>query len=295
MPRHRLAARFLLPQAPPERLSDRVLYGFLQPALGARTLVSSGPLLRAALVPGAMLAAFCFATALATHDGGAKGLLEDFYRTFALLAPLPSVLLGRYYARLAARARRELGFAEAQACLEPIAHSFKRLVKQAALVLIGMAPVKLALDLIPVVGPTLVKIVAAAWGLHWVVVDAFDAARTLRPGQTLAELETLALHAPQPWFTRLLARLARKLPLLGRPLARFAALCDRLAIPWREESALIESHPATMMGFALSTALLLATPALNLLFRPIIVVGAVHLLGQLEIAALSSAPKSQGG
>lgn len=147
----------------------------------------------------------------------------------ALLAPLPSVLLGRYYARLAARALSEFGFAEAQACLEPIAHSFKRLVKQAALVLIGIAPVKLALDLIPVVGPALITIVAAAWGLHWVVVDAFDAARTLRPGQTLAELEALALHAPQPWFTRLPARWARKLPLLGRPLARFAAFCDRLA------------------------------------------------------------------
>jgi uncharacterized protein involved in cysteine biosynthesis len=36
------------------------------------------------------------------------------------------------------------------------------------------------------------------------------------------------------------------------------------------------------VGFALSTAALLATPVLNLLFRPIILAGSSHLLGQLE-------------
>jgi hypothetical protein len=35
-------------------------------------------------------------------------------------------------------------------------------------------------------------------------------------------------------------------------------------------------------GFGLTTAALLATPVLNLFFRPIVLVGAVHVLGQIE-------------
>jgi uncharacterized protein involved in cysteine biosynthesis len=55
-------------------------------------------------------------------------------------------------------------------------------------------------------------------------------------------------------------------------------------MPWREEIALVEQHPALMIGFALSTAIILAVPILNLVFRPIVIVGATHVLGQLEIA-----------
>ena len=40
-----------------------------------------------------------------------------------------------------------------------------------------------------------------------------------------------------------------------------------------------------MLGFALSTAALLAIPILNLAFRPIVIIGAIHVLGQLERAA----------
>ena len=62
----------------------------------------------------------------------------------------------------------------------------------------------------------------------------------------------------------------------------FARLCDRLAMPWRGEIALVEAHPSIALGFAMSTATLLAIPVLNLLFRPIILVGSAHLLGHLE-------------
>jgi uncharacterized protein involved in cysteine biosynthesis len=44
----------------------------------------------------------------------------------------------------------------------------------------------------------------------------------------------------------------------------------------------MEQNRAVSLGFALSTAALLATPVLNLLFRPIILAGSSHLLGQLE-------------
>ncbi len=37
-----------------------------------------------------------------------------------------------------------------------------------------------------------------------------------------------------------------------------------------------------MLGFALSTAVLLAIPIVNLAFRPIVFIGAAHVLGQLE-------------
>ena len=35
-------------------------------------------------------------------------------------------------------------------------------------------------------------------------------------------------------------------------------------------------------GFALSTAALLALPVLNLAFRPIVIIAASHIIGQLE-------------
>jgi len=50
----------------------------------------------------------------------------------------------------------------------------------------------------------------------------------------------------------------------------------------RGEIERMESNRAVSLGFSLSTAALLATPVLNLLFRPIIIAGSSHLLGQLE-------------
>ena len=50
----------------------------------------------------------------------------------------------------------------------------------------------------------------------------------------------------------------------------------------RGEIALMESNRAASVGFGLATAVVLATPVLNLLFRPIIIAGSSHLLGQIE-------------
>jgi hypothetical protein len=266
---------------PPTAAFDRVVYGLTQPLLGLRMLATDRRLLEAALVPIGLLAAFCAATAA---FGGRGSFVHRFYTTFAVLAPLPSIVLAGHYARFAVAARHALGFSPAEPCVEPLRRTAMRAVKQAVLIALALAPISALLRLVPGVGWLLVQIAAGVWALHWVVVEAFDAARVLRPGQTLADLDAAALRIPQPWFVRWLVRAAHHVPIGGRLVHRFARLCDRLSLPWREEIALIEQHPALMLGFALSTAVTLVVPILNLAFRPIAIVGATHVLGQLEAA-----------
>jgi hypothetical protein len=281
---HKLAAGFVAaPSAPPDAHADRVVYGLAQPLLGARMLFADRALLRAALVPAGLLALFCAGVALLDPESwSVRGVLHRFYYTFAVLAPLPSVLLASHYARQAALARDKFGFGPVQPCIEPLGRAVKRMIAQALLVAIGLVPLSVALQIIPFVGALLLRAAVAVWALHWIVVDAFDSARVLQPGQTLADLDRLAEEAPRPWFVRLLGEAGERIPGLGRLLGWFGRWCDRLARPWREEIVLVERHPSLMLGFALSTALLVATPVLNLLFRPIVLIGAAHVLGRLE-------------
>jgi hypothetical protein len=273
------------PRPPPAATFDQVVYGLNQPLLGARMLATHRNLLEMAMVPVAVVAAACAVAALL---GDGDSFLRRFYTTFAVLAPLPSIVFASHYARLAARARHAFGFSRVEPCIEPLRRSLGRAVKQAILIAIALAPVTALLQLVPGLGWLVVKVVAAAWALHWVVVDAFDSARVLRPGQTLADLDAAALRVAPPWFVRWLFRAADQVPIGGRLVRRFARLCDRLSLPWREEIALVEEHPALMLGFALSTAVTLAVPVLNLVFRPIVIIGASHVLGQLEAAGAPS-------
>lgn len=266
---------------PPRAHGPRLVYGLVQPLLGARLLVTDRELLVAALVPAGLLAGFCAVVALAEAHN-VEGGLRTFYTTFALLAPLPSVILAHHYARLAVLARRKLGFGPAEPCLESLRTMIKRAIKQTILVAIALAPAIALVKALPLVGRPIVQVIGAAWALHWIVVDAFDSARFLRPGQTVADLDAHAEHIRQPWFVRGFNALADRLPIGKRILRRFARFCDRMAMPWREEIALVEDHPSLMLGFALSTAAFLAVPVVNLLFRPIVQIGAAHVLGQLE-------------
>jgi len=294
---HKVAAQSVAaPTAPPDAHADRAVYGLMQPLLGARMLFSDGELLKAALVPAGLLAAFCAAIALIDPVSWSfGGVVRRFYQTFAVMAPLPSVLLARHYARLAAVARHKFGFGPVEPCIEPFGRSLSRMIKQAVLVAIGLVPLTIVLHMVPILGSLVARVVVAVWALHWIVVDAFDSARVLQPGQTLKDLDVLADKAPRPWFVRLLGE-GEPLPVVGRILVRFARWLDKLARPWREEIAMVEEHPSLMIGFALSTAALVATPVLNLLFRPIVLIGAAHVLGRLEQphgpAQLTSAPSS---
>lgn len=280
------------PRPPPVARPDRVVYGLTQPLLGIRMLITHRGLLAAALIPVGVVAAFCAVVAVL---GDGDDFLHDFYTTFAVLAPLPSIVFAAHYARLAVAARHAFGFPRAEPCIEPLRRNLGRAVKQAVLIAIALAPVSALLKLVPGTGWLLVQIVAAAWALHWVVVEAFDAARVLHPGETLAELDAAALRIQPPWYVRWLFRAADAVPVGNRLLRRFARLCDRLSMPWREEIALVEDHPALLLGFALSTAALLAIPVLNLAFRPIVIIAAVHILGQLQAGAASDVAARAGG
>ncbi|MDB4964341.1 MAG: hypothetical protein JWN44_30 [Myxococcales bacterium] len=280
---HKMAAGYVAaPSAPPDAHADRVVYGLMQPLLGARMLFTHRELLEAALVPAALLAMFCACVALIDPPSWTfGGIVRRFYHVFAVLAPLPSFLLARHYARLAATARNKFGFGPVEPAIESMRRALGRVVKQTVLVAVGVIPVTAVLHFIPVLGGILIQVVVAVWALHWVVVDAFDSARVLRPGETVADLDAMADKTPQPWFVRLCAE-GETLPVVGRILRRFARWLDKLSRPWREEIAMIELHPSLMIGFALSTVALLATPVLNLLFRPIVIIGASHVLGRLE-------------
>jgi hypothetical protein len=293
---------YSLTRQPPPPTSDvlgSAAYGAAQPILGMRILAADAELLREAFIPAGWLALFCAVIAALGAGPGDPGLLTKrggsllafaaaFYKIFAALAVAPPILFANHYARLAAQVRYQLGFGACAPREASLWFFAKRSAQSVILVAFAVAPFYL-LERAPIVGHATVALLGL-WGLHWVVVDALDDARVLLPGETLKSAEAAAAqNAPQPWFVRAFLRAARALstvPIAGRPLAflvrAFARVCDRLAVPFREEIALLEQHRALGLGFAVATSALLAIPGLNLLFRPIIIVAASHLLGHLE-------------
>ncbi len=261
---------------------DRILYGLAQPVLGGRIIVRDRELLKSALYPPLLLGVFCAGVAL-LGEGINPGFFRRFYRVFAVLAPLPSIIFARHYARLAATAHRKLGFGDCEPRLESIGRAIRRAVYQAILIAIAAGPAIALLRITPLLGRYLARVAAALWALHWVVIDAFDDARILEAGESLADVDAKNKAAPTPWFVRCFNWLADRLPPGFRRLTRsFARFCDKLSLEWREELALAEGHPSLVAGFGVMTAALLATPVLNLFFRPIIIVASVHLLGQVS-------------
>jgi uncharacterized protein involved in cysteine biosynthesis len=259
---------------------------------GARFIARDRELLNAALLPVILLAAFCAAAALLRSPNSAGRFLVRFYTTFAVLAPLPSIVFARHYARLAATARCKLGLGDCQPVLETLRRAIRRAIYQAILVAVGAIPLIGLLRLIPAFGGV-ARLAAALWALHWVVIGAFDDARVLEPGETLADMDAKNAASPKAWFVRCFLWLADRLPIIGGPLRWFSRRCDRLSVEWREEMEIAESHPVLVSGFGLTTAALLATPVLNLFFRPIIIVASVHLLGHISREAAAEPQSTQ--
>jgi hypothetical protein len=271
-------------QAPPVGQKEQVVYGFAQPILGARVLLSDPELLKEALYPAGLLAAACalYAT-FGTDAPGWMGWFKTFYKAFAALAPLPSFFFANHYARLAAMIRWRMGFGACGPREMPWRLLGGRMIRQALIVAVGVAPLLLLTRVLPGIGDVLSGVVLGIWSLHWVVADAFDDAQVCLPGESLKESIQRDRNAPKPWFVRIVERVAAPLPGIFRgPLRLFARLCDKLAMDSRGEIEKMETNRAVSVGFSLSTAALLFTPVLNLLFRPIIIAGSSHLLGQLE-------------
>lgn len=81
-----------------------------------------------------------------------RRFLHRFYTAFAVLAPLPSIVLAGHYARLVVQARHALGFSRAEPCIEPLRRNLQRAVKQAILIAGAVAPISRFLHLMPGVG-----------------------------------------------------------------------------------------------------------------------------------------------
>ena len=259
---------------------ERALYGLGQPVLGLHALVKNPELLAESLKPALLLGCFCAFVALFDSDERPSFPLR-FYAAFVFLAPVPSILFANYYARLAASAHTRLGLGPCEPRRETLWRAILHAGKQAVVVAMAVAPMLLLLGWLPLVGKALAAAAGALWALHWVVIEAFDSARVRGPALEPAEV-------PDVWFVRSCQDLANRLPLGGFLLRFFARICRWLSFPWREEIALVERHPGLVLGFSMTTAILLATPVLNLLFRPIIIIASVHLLSHLRSERVDS-------
>src|SRR3954463_11749528 len=171
-------------QAPPQGETEKALYGFAQPILGIRVLLSDPELLKEALFPAGLLGAACAIYASLSSDAvGWTGWFSHFYKAFAALAPLPSFFFANHYARLAAMLRWRMGFGACGPREMPWGLLTGRMIRQAGIVAIGVAPLLLLTRLLPGIGDVLSGAVLGIWSLHWVVADAFDDAQVCLPGE----------------------------------------------------------------------------------------------------------------
>lgn len=266
---------------PPDARFERLLYGLAQPLLGLRVLLADRALFKEALTPALLLGGFCALVAL-LGEGKMTDVPRKFYRTFVVLAPVPSILFANHYSRLAAFAHRSLQRGACDARRTTIWRAFIHAMMQAIVVAVALAPLIALLTRLPILGKLLAALLGALWALHWIVVEAFDSARVihLQPAR-------VAIPPREVWFVRAMDGLGQRMPYVGSVLRAFARLCRFLSRPWREEIVMTEHHKSLVFGFALMTAALLAIPILNLLFRPIIIVASVHLLSRLREAGES--------
>jgi hypothetical protein len=282
----------LAPLPPAGAHLERVLSGFAQPLLAIRLLARDEALRQAALAPAILLASFCALAAWIKADDGVLAHVKYFYQTFAVLAPVPPIVLMKHYARLAAAAHRRMGLGPCEVYYKGLMRSLWEAAAQAVIVAVAVAPVKATAHLLPKVGTYVAAAIVALWALHWIVVEALDNARVLHAGETGPQLDAEEARARAPWFVRPFRAAAGWAPRwvgIRTALSLFARFCGWLSRPWHDEIDLVERHPWLVYGFSLSTALLLAVPGLNLLFRPIIVVASVHLVGHLTPSAARAA------
>jgi hypothetical protein len=235
-----------------------------------RLLFEQRELLRRAIGPVLGFLGVCVLVASSDED---LPWYAVYYLTVISAAPLSPVVFSRHYARLASVARRHVELPPS----EPYLRSGRQIVGEAFVQLlvvgVGIAPLAGLVAMVPLLGSIGAALLGYLWALHWVVVEALDAAKCT------SEHEREHLHADHlPWFAQPIRWQTRGLQrVLSWPLRRWSALLRRMSLRWRSEIALIERHPTMALGFGLGSAVLLAIPLLNLVFRPAIVIAATHV------------------
>jgi hypothetical protein len=281
--RIRMRQHVLSPTEPPaEGPVARALWGFAQPLLGLRLVVRDSDLRTASVVPVLGLLLICVGAALLAEEGTAWERVGVAYATLLALAPIPSVLFGRHYARLAARVHTTLGLGPADPYYKPISRYLWESVLQVLAIGMGVAPVVAIVESLPLMGRAWGLVLGGLWALHWVVVEALDSARVLSPSETVESVEAAAHDLPEPWFVRIYRWPASVPGIIRGPVGLFGDMVDRIAREWRAEIQITERDTAVCLGFGASAAILLGIPGLNLLFRPAVVVGGTHLRGRLR-------------
>jgi hypothetical protein len=284
------------PAPPPDRSRrfERLVYGFAQPLWGMRTVWRDTNLLGLALAPVLLVAAVCAFVAYGqARDHEWWRFAATFFATFAALAPVPPVLFQRTYARISSRVRNEMGLGPREPYLRSFGEAFKESITLVIVIAVGVAPLSAVAGWMPLFGALWAALVHGVWSMHWIVVEAFDTARTLEPGQTVEQVEReSAEREGVPWYARIYRReFPKGLGILVLPFKIFADIAAGMAARWRPEVDRVEQNPWLTVGFGLGTVLLLAIPGVNIFFRPAIVIGAAHLSGRLDMAEQDLEPR----
>lgn len=273
------------PTAPPEGRLALFVYGLAQLPLGLRMVVREPELRRRAIGPVVVVTCVCiFAATAEGRGGGPLGGIATFFVTLVAIASMPPILFAGSFTRLAVAVRDRLGLGPRRPNLRPLRSLVAETVLQALVLALGILPLLALAEVVPGVGGVLALALGGAWTLHWIVVEAFDSARTLPVGPAMDR----AIAAP--WFVRMYG-----VSLRGRtigPLRAYGRLAARLGGRWDREVALVEAEPWLAAGFATGAAVLLAIPGFNLLFRPAVVVAAAHVCGRLEARDVRAAEQS---
>jgi len=203
---------------------------------------------------------------------------QAFLVSFVALSAMPPTVLQRLWIRLANEARRALGQPPGEdpfpgeSFLHMLWREGLKAVRQTVVASAGLVPLLAVVHLLPA-GRTAATVLAGLWAFYWIIIDDFELPMDVVPGPRQG--------GPVPWFVRWHRRVGEWSRWLW-PARLAARWLDRLTLPWREEAAFTERHPAEVLGFGAVTAALLAVPVAGLFFRAVAIVGATALLGRLE-------------
>lgn len=258
---------------------DRFLWGLGQVVRAVRLLATDAGLLRAAALPTLLTFLGSAALAAVLAVGREGRYLEGLFPIFVAVSSMPPTILWRLWVRVGMEARRAVGAAPGEeehageTFLALLAREGLKAARQAAIVGVGLLPVFVVVELVPLVGHGVTAALGAAWAWYWVVLDALEIPVELVPGR-LGD-------GPPTWFERALGAAGSRSRWL-LPLRWAGRLTGWLARPWRNEAHFTERHRWKIAGFAVATVVFLAIPVLGVFFRAVAVTAATLLVVRLD-------------